>query len=143
MSDRLFALCWLLLSLGAAALAWQLHSEYSYEPVGPRPFPLVISLLMAGCALLLLKRTPDLASWPERPALLRIAAMVLALFSYGWGFEWLGFPLATTLLTVVVGRLFGASWRAALIAGPLLGISLFYAFDRLLDVTLPLGAWLA
>ena len=34
-----------------------------------------------------------------------------------------------------------ASLPAAGISGVVLGILLWYAFDRLLDVTLPLGAW--
>ncbi len=56
------------------------------------------------------------------------------------GFEWLGFPIATALLTMVIGMLFGATIPAAGISGAVLGILLWYAFDRLLDVTLPLGA---
>lgn len=38
---------------------------------------------------------------------------------------------------------FGATIPAAGISGAVLGILLWYAFDRLLDVTLPLGAWLS
>ncbi|MGX5148300.1 tripartite tricarboxylate transporter TctB family protein, partial [Enterobacter hormaechei] len=52
-----------------------------------------------------------------------------------------GFPIATALLTMVIGILFNASLPAAGISGVVLGILLWYAFDRLLDVTLPLGAW--
>ncbi|MCF5845600.1 tripartite tricarboxylate transporter TctB family protein [Aeromonas veronii] len=109
MSDRIFAAIWLLLCLAGAAIAWQIQSEYSYEPLGPRPFPLAI--------------------------------MVVALAGYGASFEWLGFPLATTLLTFVLGRLFGASAKAALLSGVVGGLVLYLAFDRLLDVTLPLGVW--
>ena len=94
MSDRIFAGIWLLLCIGGMFVAWQIHSEYSYEPVGPRPF------------------------------------------------EWLGFPVATAILTMVIGILFNASLPAAGISGVVMGIFLWYAFDRLLDVTLPPGAWL-
>ena len=37
MSDRIFAGIWLLLCIGGMFIAWQIHSEYSYEPAGPRP----------------------------------------------------------------------------------------------------------
>lgn len=40
---------------------------------------------------------------------------------------------------MVIGMLFGATIPAAGISGAVLGILLWYAFDRLLDVTLPLG----
>ncbi|MXG37440.1 tripartite tricarboxylate transporter TctB family protein, partial [Escherichia coli] len=46
MSDRIFAGIWLLLCIGGLFVAWQIHSEYSYEPVGPRPFPMGIVGLM-------------------------------------------------------------------------------------------------
>ncbi|MFM4748536.1 tripartite tricarboxylate transporter TctB family protein [Aeromonas veronii] len=120
---------------------WQIQSEYSYEPLGPRPFPLGIIGLMALCALLLLRRQPDTVTWPPLRTLRHLAIMVVALAGYGASFEWLGFPLATTLLTFVLGRLFGASAKAALLSGVVGGLVLYLAFDRLLDVTLPLGVW--
>jgi len=141
MSDRIFAAIWLLLCLAGASLAWQYQSEYSYEPLGPRPFPLGILGLMALCALLLLRRQPDAVSWPPLATLRHLAIMVVALAGYAASFEWLGFPLATALLTFVLGRLFGASARAALLSGIAGGLVLYFAFDRLLDVTLPLGVW--
>ena len=142
MSARIFASIWLLLCLGGLVVAWQIHSEYSYEPVGPRPFPVGILALMLLCAVLLLLRHPDLVEWPHKTVLQRLLIMVIALTLYAWGFEWLGFPLATALLTAVFGMLFGATLPAALVAGALMGVTFWYAFDSLLDVTLPLGAWL-
>lgn len=141
MSDRIFAAIWALLCLGGLLIAWQLHSEYSYEPVGPRPFPLAIISLMLFCAVAMLLRHPDTVSWPHRHTLQRLLVMVITLVLYAWGFEWLGFPLATALLTAVVGMLFGASLLAAGIGGAIMGVALWYAFDHLLDVTLPLGVW--
>lgn len=142
MSDRIFAAIWILLCLGGLLIGWQIHSEYSYEPVGPRPFPLGILGLMLLCAVAMLLRRPDTISWPPRRVLQRLLVMVIVLLVYAWGFEWLGFPLATSLLTAIIGILFGATLPAAAVSGGLLGVLLWFAFDRLLDVTLPLGAWL-
>jgi putative tricarboxylic transport membrane protein len=143
MSDRIFAGIWLLLCIAGLFIAWQIQSEYSYEPVGPRPFPLGIIALMALCALALLLRHPDVVDWPRRHVLQKLLTMVIVLLMYAWGFEWLGFPVATAILTLVIGILFGATLPAAGISGAILGVALWYAFDRLLDVTLPLGAWLS
>lgn len=143
MSDRIFAGIWLLLCVGGMFIAWQIHSEYAYEPVGPRPFPVGIIGLMLLCSVLLLLRRPDAISWPGRMVLQRLLTMVVALAVYAWGFEWLGFPLATALLTAVFGLLFGATLPAAGVAGVAMGIALWYVFDALLDVTLPLGVWLS
>ena len=97
--------------------------------------------LMLLCSVALLLRHPDTVDWPPRRTLQRLLVMVVVLLMYAWGFEWLGFPIATAILTMVIGMLFNATLPAAGISGAMLGILLWYAFDRLLDVTLPLGAW--
>ena len=142
MSDRIFAAVWIMLCVGGLLIAWQIHSEYSYEPVGPRPFPLGILGLMLLCSVAMLLRHPDTITWPARRVLQRLLVMVIILMAYAWGFELLGFPLATAILTAVIGVLFGATLPTAAISGAVLGMLLWYAFDNLLDVTLPLGAWL-
>ena len=68
MSDRIFAGIWLLLCIGGMFVAWQIHSEYSYEPVGPRPFPVGIVGLMLLCSVALLLRHPDTVEWPPYAA---------------------------------------------------------------------------
>ncbi|WP_267371916.1 MULTISPECIES: tripartite tricarboxylate transporter TctB family protein [unclassified Pantoea] len=143
MSDRIFASLWLALCLGGMVMAWQIQSEYSYEPVGPRPFPMGILGLMAICALLMLFRKPDTIQWPAAGTLKRLLALALMMMLYGWLFETLGFAICTTLLTFGIGLLFGARWWAAALAGLVMGTSLFYTFDRLLEVTLPVGSWLS
>ncbi|WP_025120708.1 MULTISPECIES: tripartite tricarboxylate transporter TctB family protein [unclassified Serratia (in: enterobacteria)] len=143
MSDRIFAGLWLLLCGGGLFIGWGIQSEYSYEPLGPRPFPLTILSLMSLCAALLLLRQPQWVEWPHHKVLQRLLVLVITLVLYAWGFEWLGFPLATALLTFSIGLLFQASIKAALISGVVMGVTLFYAFDYLLDVTLPLGVWLS
>ncbi|MEN5014787.1 tripartite tricarboxylate transporter TctB family protein [Erwinia sp. Eh17-17] len=143
MSDRIFASVWLLLCIIGLFIAWNIQSEYSYEPVGPRPFPMIILGLMALCAFFLLIRQPDAIQWPARGTLQRLLLLMVSLGLYGAVFESLGFPLATTLLTFVIGLLFGAAWWAAALSGVVMGAVLYYAFDRLLEVTLPLGTWLS
>ena len=143
MIDRIFAGLWLALCLGGMVVAWQIQSEYSYEPVGPRPFPMAILGLMAICALLMLFRKPDTIHWPSRSTLKLLVALALMMLLYGWFFETLGFAICTTLLTFGIGLLFGARWWAAALAGLVMGSTLFYAFDRLLEVTLPVGSWLS
>ncbi|MDN0095386.1 tripartite tricarboxylate transporter TctB family protein [Yersinia rohdei] len=142
MSDRIFASIWILLCISGLFIGWGIQSEYSYEPLGPRPFPIVILSLMTLCSVLLLLRKPDVIAWPHAKVLHRLLVMVMTLVLYAWGFESLGFPLATALLTFSIALLFEAKIWVAALSGVVLGASLFYAFDYLLDVTLPLGVWL-
>ncbi|MCF3890976.1 tripartite tricarboxylate transporter TctB family protein, partial [Salmonella enterica subsp. enterica serovar Weltevreden] len=53
MSVRIFAGIWLFLCIAWLFIAWHIQTEYSYEPVGPSPFPLGIIGLMELCALAL------------------------------------------------------------------------------------------
>lgn len=66
---------------------------------------------MALCAALLLLRRPQAVEWPHHKVMQRLLVLVITLVLYAWGFEWLGFPLATALLTFSIGLLFQASLR--------------------------------
>lgn len=147
MGDRILgALCLVV----ASAMAWAARgyaAEISYEPVGPRAFPLLLSVLLAlvGVWLLVARKhaavpggTPVLAptsstSWR---AIALCAGTVLV---YGGLFQTLGFVVATVLMSVPIGMAFGGSLRHCLIGGVGLGIALFFLFDRVLDVILPTG----
>jgi putative tricarboxylic transport membrane protein len=139
MSQRIFAGLWLLFSLGFGWMASRFEVAFSYEPVGPKAWPLLLAVLMAAAALYLIFKPGDAPQWPQGPALGRVALLALALLGYAVGFQWLGFPIATALMATLIGLLFGGSLRASLISGLLMGVGLFFFFDRLLDVVLPIG----
>lgn len=139
MSDRVLgAVC----VVASAAMAWaaQDHAAaISYEPVGPRAFPL---LLASGLGLsglwLVLKPSAGAEAFrgvPWGPTALCAAAVLV----YALLFQWLGFPLATALMAVPVGMAFGGSWKQSLIGGAALGWLLYLLFDKVLDVVLPAG----
>jgi putative tricarboxylic transport membrane protein len=139
MSDRVLgAVC----VVASAAMAWAAQdyaAAISYEPVGPRAFPL---LLAGGLGLsglwLVLRPGAGAAAFrgvPWRPTALCAAAVLV----YALLFQWLGFPLATALMAVPVGMAFGGSWKQALTGGAALGLVLYLLFDKLLDVVLPAG----
>lgn len=139
MSDRLFALIW----LGVCALITvemlQLEIPFAYEPVGPKAFPLLLAGLMALCALFLLIRPDRDIHWPSGGALIKGLVLIAVLLGYAYLFEWLGFPIGTALMVFIVCLLFGGHWLTGLIAGPAIGVIGYLIFDRLLQVTLPLG----
>lgn len=140
------------LGLGAVTaailMAWNaygLHTPFSYEPLGPRAFPMSVAPIMGLCGLKLLVEgegrspaNPPGANW-------RIAAMIIVLVGYALSFERLGFIIGTTIMTTLVGKIFGGHWLKSAIAGLLGSFLLFFLFDRALDVVLPvglLGEWL-
>jgi putative tricarboxylic transport membrane protein len=139
MSDRLLGgVCVAL----AGAMAWHAQAyvaPISYEPVGPRAFPMLLAALMALCGLwLLVKPAPggaalNAAQWR------RFGLVAVAVLAYAALFETLGFPLATAVMTVPVALAFGGEWKKALGSGLVMGVLLYLLFDRLLDVVLPGG----
>ncbi|MDQ1258354.1 MAG: putative tricarboxylic transport rane protein, partial [Pseudomonadota bacterium] len=68
-----------------------------------------------------------------------LALTVGAMLAYALLFQWLGFVLATALMTVPVGRCFGGRPLPLLATGLSLGLGLFFLFDKLFDVILPTG----
>jgi putative tricarboxylic transport membrane protein len=142
MIDRIFAAAWLLLTIGYAAVAWTYEAQFSYEPIGPRAYPLLMAAFSGACALWLLLRPKSIAETltglPEG-GLFRASVMIAGMFGYAFLFEWIGFPLSTALMTMVLGRFFGGTWLKLAVAGLGLGVFLYLLFDKLLDVTLPLG----
>lgn len=128
--------------LFAALLTWaghDLEAPFSYEPIGPKVFPLLVAAVIAMCGLALLIRGGNPVAANARGSNSRIWLMILLISGYALLFQWLGFIVATTLMTLFVGRLFGATWPQAAVGGVSLGIGFYLLFDKLLDVVLPLG----
>ena len=139
MSDRILgAVC----VVAAAGMAWAAQgyaAAISYEPVGPRAFPLLLSGLMAVAGLWLVFK-PTLRGFALEGINLKMLALsAVAIVAYALLFEKLGFPIATALMAVPVGMAFGGDWKKSLIGGAGLGLGLFILFDKLLDVVLPTG----
>lgn len=144
LNDRLLGV--FAIALGAF-LFWfghDLQAPFSYEPVGPRAFPLLVATVITLCGIYLTVKGGNPVETNSSGANLRIALMVVLVGAYAMLFQSLGFTLSTALMTAAVGRLFGGPWIKCLIAGVAVGVGFFYLFDRLLDVVLPtglLGAW--
>lgn len=139
MSDRVLgAVC----VVASAAMAWSAQdyaAAISYEPVGPRAFPLLLACGLGLSGLWLVLR-PAIGGEAFRGVPWKATAVcAAAVLAYALLFQWLGFALATTLMAVPVGMAFGGSWKQSLTGGAGLGLVLFLLFDKLLDVVLPTG----
>lgn len=139
MSDRILGAVCVVAAAGMAWAAQDYAAAISYEPVGPRAFPLVLAGLLALAGAWLVVRPSshgEALGWVQIKVLLPGAA---AMVVYALLFETLGFTVATTLMAVPVGMAFGGNWKQSLAGGAALGVALYLLFDRLLDVVLPSG----
>lgn len=141
--ERIFTAILAMVCIGLLVVAWGFTANIAYDPIGPRPYPLLIfSLLALGCVFLAVrpahaKNTIDLGL--NKTILKHLVLCVIAMLVYAGLFELLGFPIATALASTAIGILFGGRWLKCMIFSVILGIALYILFDRLLDVTLPLG----
>ena len=139
LNDRVLGIAALIFAALITAFGYDLEPPFSYEPVGPKAFPLLIALIVAICGVrLVIKGGGEVEANPAG-ANTRIMAMVAYLAAYAFLFQWVGFIVATTVMVALVGRLFGASWVQAFIGGLGMGVGFFFLFDKALDVVLPTG----
>ena len=142
MSERILGGVLLLVSIAGIFIGWNYVPPVSYEPVGPRAFPLLVLFLLGICAIALMLEKKSDANWAPPPVLARIGLLFLIVLAYALLFDKLGFIISTALMSVPVARFFGGSWRQCVLGGIGLGVGMFFFFDRLLDVALPTGLWL-
>ena len=144
MSQRIFAALLLLTCAGLGYVAWGYHAAFSYEPVGPRAYPiLLLSLLGLGAIYLLVKPASASAHSDEPPlnkqVVTKIVGCILLFAAYAALFEPLGFIPASLIFGAAMARLYEGSWRASMVYGLILSIGLYLLFDKVLDVPLPRG----
>jgi putative tricarboxylic transport membrane protein len=142
--QRLFASAMLLVCLVLAVMAWPYQAAFSYEPVGPRAYPLLMLALMGVSFLYMAVRpTPIVHSEEEPPldsaTLKKIAACTVLLLVFAGLFEPLGFILSAALIGIPMARLYGGRWLPSAVIIGLMSVGLYWLFDRVMDVPLPLG----
>lgn len=139
--ERYFSGLLFLATLFLLYVAWGYTAPIAYDPLGPRPYPLLVLGLMAACTLFLTIRPKaeeiDLGYTPS--LLKKLAICLAALLGYAVLFEILGFPVATAVMAAVIGKLFGGKTLPCVISGVVMGVLLYLLFDQAFDVPLPLG----
>lgn len=140
MNDRILGVFALLLAAFITWGGWDIEAPFSYEPVGPRAFPVLLAIIITLCGLWLVFKGGSRHMEANPPgANGRIFMMIVYAAIYAVLFQWLGFVLSTALMTVFVGRLFGGAWGKCALGGVVMGVLFFLLFDKVLDVVLPAG----
>ena len=142
--QRIFASVLLLVCLGLALMAWPYQAAFSYEPVGPRAFPLLMLGLMGSALLYMAFRPAPIKHSADEPpldreTLTKIGICVALLLVFAGTFEPLGFIVASILIGVPMARLYGGRWVPSIVIISLMAVGLYLLFDKLMDVPLPLG----
>ena len=142
-ADRILGLALIGLAAFAAAQAANLHVPFSYEPVGPKAFPIVLSVLLAALSLVLVFRPGENGHWPNKALMMKLLAVLGVLVVYALLFAQLGFIVTTFFAVLALARLFDATWLKALVAGVLMALGSYLLFTHGLGISLPDGYWLS
>lgn len=142
--QRIFAVSLLVVCGVLAVMAWPYQAPFSYEPVGPRAFPLLILGLMAVALLYLAIRPTAVVLSDDEPALDRatltkVIVCFVLLLVFAATFEPLGFVLSSILIGVPMALLYGGRWLPSALVVVAMSVLLYWLFDRVMDVPLPLG----
>ncbi|HDZ39683.1 MAG TPA: tripartite tricarboxylate transporter TctB family protein [Marinobacter sp.] len=141
-ADRILGLALIGLAALAAFNASQFEVMFSYEPVGPKAFPILLAAILAGLSLVLVFRPGENGEWPDKHVALRLLAVLAVLLVYAMLFTRLGFLITTVVTVLFLARLFEAPWKKAWLAGVLMSVGSYYLFTLGLGISLPTGYWL-
>ena len=142
-SERIPTAIIAVIGLGLLNYAWNFQAPISYDPVGPKAFPILLMSLITFSAVYLTFRPaimfePIELGWSTH-LVGKLVLCALALTIYAIVFEIFGFVMSTMLMTIALGKLFGGKTVLTVITAIVLSFSTYYLFDRVLDVPLPLG----
>jgi len=135
MSERFFTF---ILAVFGGVYLWlgvQLEAPITYDPLGPRIFPVVLG----SCLVVLCFSTSICCTMTEFQLDSKVKRLALTIFLYLVTFKFLGFMLATTISVYLIARLVSCSWMEGLLAGLIVSICFYGIFHFLLGVPLPLG----
>lgn len=141
--ERIFSAILLGVSIIMMVMAWGYTAPIAYDPIGPRPYPMLLLILMAiGTAILAFRpaRFMDVIDYGwSKPVVKNLVLCGLALLLYGILFEILGYVISTSLMAFAVGLLFDGKKIPTAIASVIMAILTYLLFEKALDVTLPSG----
>ncbi|MFL1731440.1 tripartite tricarboxylate transporter TctB family protein [Moraxella oculi] len=141
--ERIFAFVLLGISVVMIIMAWGYTAPIAYDPIGPRPYPiLLLSLMAIGSALLAFQPAKFMKQidygW-NKPVVKNLILCMLALLLYGALFEILGYVISTSLMAFAVGLLFHGKAIPTAISSVMMALLTYLLFERVLDVSLPSG----
>ena len=138
MIDRLFGVFLLFLGIYFIWGGNQLEVPFSYDPLGPKFFPIAAGVILSILAVFTIINAKKV-SFPASNTMLKTGFIVILLLIYQLTFDVLGFLLSTGILVFFISRIFAGKPLQALSAAVGVSITVYIIFNILLDVPLPVG----
>ncbi|ODC02243.1 tricarboxylic transporter [Terasakiispira papahanaumokuakeensis] len=141
-ADRILGIALLGLAAFVAVQAQSFYVPFSYDPVGPKAFPVGLAIILALLSLVLILRPGPNGQWPSAATCCRLVGVLVIMGVYALLFTRLGYTLSTGLAILCLARSFGASWVKALVTAVVMAVVTYFLFSDVLEISLPSGQWL-
>ena len=97
MSDRIFGLVVAVVALAFFASATQLEQPFFADPLGPKAFPYLISVVAFIAASMMIFSPDKESNWPNFKTLIRISMAIIILILYANSLKPVGFIFPTAV----------------------------------------------
>ncbi len=138
MIERIFGLFLLGLGIFFVYGGMNLEVSFSYDPLGPKSFPIALGVLLSALSLFVIAK-PEKAEFADASTNVKTAIIVVLLVIYQAIFSLAGFLLSTALLVFCISKIFRATTLQALGSAIGVSVSVYLIFGVVLDVPLPIG----
>jgi putative tricarboxylic transport membrane protein len=134
--DRIFGAFMMVVALGYILSAHGIQDSFMSDPVGPRLFPYMISIVVMLASLVMILRPDPDEEWPAGPMVAQLGLALVVLAGYAYAITPLGFLIPTTVAAGVLSWQIGGNPKRAVLSGVGLSIGLFVLFRVILGLGL-------
>lgn len=135
-SDRILGLVVTIGALAFIASALSLPTSFLADPLGPKPFPIMIGAVAGICGLSLLFRPDPQPDWPRLATWAQLVIAVVVLVAYAYTLKPLGFLVPTAVAAGVISFQIHPRPTTAVLTGAGLSVGLFLIFKYALGLGL-------
>ena len=141
MSDRIFGVFGIFLSIFYAWATLQIEESFLSDAVGPKTFPLGIAFVL-GISSLIIALKPDADPvWPSLARFAEVIAAAVVMVLYAQLLPEIGFVAATALAATYLTWRLGTQPLASIITGILIAGGIYIVFHLILGLSLARGPW--
>lgn len=139
MSDRIFGAVGLLLAIGFAFAAFAIEESFLSDAVGPKAFPLIISVILGLSSIVIALRPDEEPNWPTLGRLTEVLAAAVVMILYAELLPELGFVIATVFAAAYLTWRLGSGLIGSILTGLGTSIGIYVIFHLVLGLSLARG----
>ena len=139
MSDRIFGVVGILLSIGFAFSAFAIQESFLSDAVGPKAFPLIIATILGLSSAVIAFRPDPEPVWPTLGRFVEVVASVVVMLLYAQLLPELGFVFSTAFAASYLSWRLGSSILGSIMTGVGTSVGIYVVFHLILGLSLARG----